>query len=93
MLGQVFANDPVHNNDCVCLFKQFLSSTELTQRPIVTLPFDRLQKLMYQNLCPLPRNVLTRKAITEFRKTAKVISNPPWGLTRGAEFLEKWVWG
>lgn len=69
------------------LCKQFMHSSSLTQQPTLILPFSRLSKLSAQPTKILQRNKLSDRQLNEFRKTARLIAQPPWSLISGAQYL------
>lgn len=80
-------------SDAVLLVKHWISSTTLSQKPMVVLPAAKAAELRWETLPELPasRNELLPRAIHEYRKTAADIAAPPWELTAAAEYLADWV--
>ena len=70
------------------LCKHFMHSSVLTQPPTLLLPAARLQRVSGLPSKLLPRNTLSERQLKEFRKTARLISQPPWSLQRGCEYLQ-----
>ena len=70
------------------LCKQFMHSSTLTQPPTLLLPAARLQRLSGLPDKILSRNKLSDRQLKEFRRTARIISQPPWSLQRGCEYLQ-----
>lgn len=78
-----------HDQDVFLLCKQFMHSTELSQKPLFVLPAGRLSSLQPSGpsmVCP--RNDLGERTRHEFRKTARAIAERPWSLTAAKEYLE-----
>ncbi len=75
-----------HPDDAVLLVKQFLSSSGLSQRPLLIIPVDMLSKLKGP-LMPADRNKLSPKELSEFRSTATKVAAHPWELQRAAGYL------
>ena len=86
-----FSSEQAHPNDCVLLLKQWMSSQELAQPPVLLLPHSRLANLTPDTLVPLERNALASNALKEYRKTAKKIAEKPWNLKEGADYLQDWT--
>ena len=78
---------PVHDSDVILLAKQHISSSELSQPPLLMFPHCLLERLAGQELKPLPRNELPARTIAEFRKTAVAVEAKPWSLHRAATYL------
>ena len=76
------------SQDAILLCKQFLSSTRLSQQPLLLLPNKNLSLL--QSGAPvvhLPTRPFNEKTLHEFRKTASLIQEPPMDLLEGANYL------
>ena len=71
------------------LCKHHMHSSALTQEPILILPASRLGKLAQSPTAVLGRNKFSDRQVAEFRKTARVIAEPPWGLRQAAEYLTR----
>lgn len=80
-------NGQGHPFDIFLICKQFMHSSSLSQSPTLILPFSRLSKLSAQPTKILQRNKLSDRQLSEFRKTARLIAQPPWSLTDGAQYL------
>ena len=90
VVPQEFAGDSPNSRDCVLLLKQWVCSTELAQAPILILPAARLSRLA-GHLTPVPRNVLSKDAIKEYRKTAERVAKTPWNLMDAQRYLFEWT--
>jgi hypothetical protein len=55
------------------LVKHHISSTQLSQPPLLLFPVALLAKLDEKLLKPMERNELSTKELNEFKKTARVI--------------------
>ena len=64
-----------------------MSSHELAQAPLLVFPECMLAHLADRELCTLQRNVLPEATLKEFRKTAELVQQEPWSLTRAAAYL------
>jgi hypothetical protein len=76
------------DDDVILLAKHWMHSTSLCQHPFLLLPATRLQML---DACPvqaMPRNIMTERALREYRKTALAVALAPWRVLRAAEYLE-----
>lgn len=79
-------------HDAICLAKQFMSSSRLSQRPILILPHVNLQKLKSsQPNMPLPTKKFSGDALKEFRKTATKIEQAPYELVEGSNYLRSLI--
>lgn len=80
-------------SDAVLLVKHWISSTMLSQKPMVVLPAAKAAELRWETLADLraSRNELLPRAMAEYRKTAADIAAPPWELKAAAEYLVDWV--
>ena len=77
-----------HGHDAVCLVKQFISSTQLSQQPLLILPFHNLEKLKSSKPTQvLPTKEFNEKSLNEFRKTAGKIEQSPFDLVEGSNYL------
>lgn len=81
----------MQGNDCVALFKRYISSDSLAQAPLLVLPAARLERLKDRTLQPLPRNPLNERSVKEFRKTAEAVRKFPWQLVKASDFLLDWA--
>ena len=85
------ASEGTHPSDCILLLKQWVSSTELAQPPLLVVPHARLKNLSPDGLTPLARNALPENALKEYRKTATKIADEPWRLNEGSHYLQDWA--
>ena len=76
-------------DDVFLLVKQFMWSQCLSQHPILVLPASKLLELPDGPTVSLPRNQLSKRTISEYRKTADVVSQKPWNLNRAALYLKQ----
>jgi hypothetical protein len=79
-----------HPHDVVLLVKHWMHSKTLSQRPIVVLPFELLDKLQGASLKPASKNMMSDRELTEFRKAGRIFAEEPWGMTRTKEYLDEW---
>lgn len=87
-----FKTYPESTEDAILLTKQFISSQELSQPPLLILPVAMLPKLASpQTLQPLARNVLSQREVSEFLRTARIIEAHPWLLSSAANYLRELV--
>jgi hypothetical protein len=72
----------------VCLVKQFMSSTQLSQMPLLILPVQNLKKLQSPKpTAAIPTKSFNEKTLNEFRKTAATIEKSPFDLVEGSNYL------
>jgi hypothetical protein len=71
-----FENYPPHADDAILLVKQYISSCQLSQPPLLVFPVHLLEILGKQPLEPIDRNKMTDRELKEYRKTARVIEGP-----------------
>ena len=77
-----------HPYDAVCLVKQFMSSTQLSQMPLLILPLQNLKKLQSPKpYTAIPTKTFNDKTLNEFRKTAAAIEKSPFDLVEGSNYL------
>ena len=86
-----FKSIPASDDDVIICCKQFWSDQVLSQKPMLLLPASRLQKLRG----PAPTvacrpNKLSARCLREYRNTADKISEAPWNMTEGANYLRGW---
>ena len=79
------------NRDVIMLCKQFWSSDQLAQNPIVALPYKLFETLERGPTKRLPRNTLSETSVAQFLKTAKAVTEEPWHMDRAGHYLEKFV--
>ena len=77
--------------DAVLLLKEFMHSDVLSQQPLLLLPHSLGESLQLANLKIMPRNWMKEKAVQQFLKTAKAVSQDPWKLFKAQAWLEDWV--
>ena len=68
--------------DVILLMKQYMSSSHLSQPPLLLLPAARSSLL--EGAAPtgvLPRNKIEPKTMKKYRKTAEVVGSAPWNMT------------
>ena len=80
-----------HENDAIVLFKEWESSQQLSQRPLVVLPYVQSLRLCGTEPCTNARDTLGDRSVKEFRKTADIIAKKPWALHKAAEWLLSWT--
>ena len=82
-----------HQYDCVLLLKEWESSQSLSQSPLVVLPRNVASRMCETEPQTLRREPLGERSLTEFRKTAHLISDPskPWQLLAAAQWLREWT--
>ena len=74
-----------HPYDAVCLVKQFMSSTQLSHMPLLSLPLQNLKKLQSPKpTTAIPTKTFNDKTLNEFRKTAAAIEKSPFDLVEGS---------
>ena len=79
--------DP-HHRDAILLLKESISSSMLSQPPLLLLPHAHVQNAPPREALEiLPRNVLSERHLKEFRKTADCVEAEPWKLCAGAKYL------
>ena len=83
---QDLPSDPL---DAVLLVKESISSSQLSQQPLLALPSLKVCGLRVSDMEVTARVPLGERVIKEFRKTAKCVSHAPWGLFKAQEWLEK----
>eukprot|EP00435_Cladocopium_sp_Y103_P056732 s693_g19.t1 len=76
-------------SDVFLLCKHYMHSSVLTQEPTLILPASRLGKLAESPTVVLGRNKFSDRQVSEFRKTARQIAEPPWSLRAGSEYLTR----
>ena len=83
---------PTGQLDVAVCIKQFWSSSELVQAPVIVLPGSYLDKV--PNGGPrhiMERNQLSDVQIREYRKTANTVAAEPWSMHRAAKYLNAWL--
>ena len=75
----------------VFLVKQYIGSEVLTQPHEICFPFAGLNHLPQGEFPLSSRQPLSRWQCQEFRKTAELVSEPPWRLHRAASYLRTLV--
>ena len=70
------------------MIKQYMCSTQLSQQPLLLLPFQKLQSLKSPKPTrAIPTKELNAKTVQEFRKTAAKIEQSPFDLMDGSNYL------
>ena len=83
---------PADPRDCVLLTKPFLASRELSQPPVVCLPYAYLSKLDPNGPTNMaPRSKFSELQAKEFQKTATKLSQAPYHLVRCGKYLNAMV--
>ncbi|CAK9057168.1 unnamed protein product [Durusdinium trenchii] len=77
------------DNDCVLLLKHLVNSESLSQPPLIVLP-EAFRSRLQQPVKVLPRNLLADRAKKEFLRTAELVEQDPWLLTKAANALRGW---
>jgi len=86
-----FKEYPEHSNDAILLVKQFMSSRELSQPPMLLFPYQFVKEVAARTLTPVPRKPFTSREKKEFLKTAEFYEQEPWGLKNAAKYLKDLV--
>ena len=78
------------DSDVVLTVKQWMSSVEPSQDPILVLPAETRARLdSAAGLSPMPPNAFSQQTLKEFRKTAELVAQEPWGLLRAQQYLQE----
>ena len=85
--ARVFQDFPKHPNDAILLVKLRICSQELSQPPLVLIPFNLKDELLSRELKPLSRNVMSDREKNEFLKSARTYEKQPWELHEAAKYL------
>ena len=77
--------------DVVLTVKQWMSSVEPSQDPILVLPAETRARLdsAAGPRSPMPPNAFSQQTLKEFRKTAEWVAQEPWGLLRAQQYLQE----
>ena len=75
-------------NDVCLLLKQFMSSAEQSQAPILMMPSATVAKISPELLAPAPLVQMSETEIKEFQKTAEGVAKEPWKLFKAQAFLQ-----
>ena len=90
-IPEVFARVPPDQSDVIMLSKEFWSSEQLSQAPLLFLP-----KVVAESLAPggprqrAERNHLSEEQLKQFRRTAAKVAEHPWNLVRAQQYLSQW---
>ena len=84
------ASEACNPSDCVMLVKQWVSTNELAQLPLLVLPAARLSALSPANLSPMTRNRLHDEHMKQYRRTAHLLGQEPWNYKKAQEYLTSW---
>ena len=79
------------DKDVILLTKKWMTSSQLSQHPLLVLPASRLPRLV--TTCPeavLCCNELSATALSKYRKTADVVEKAPWHMADAARYLREW---
>ena len=91
-MPELFQDEVPCGNDVVLCAKEFWSSSELAQPPCTILPAGYLARLEQDGpKIAMPRNALSDRQVSEFRKTAEAVSAEPWLMHRAADYLTAWL--
>ena len=87
-------SDPTSPNDVLMLVRKYMHSPELSQAPLVVMPAARLALLRSQPPPRvLPREVYSTEQAKSLEKTAKMLEEFPYCLTRAAAYLRRLAYG
>ena len=87
-LGQEIPEEERDDHDAVCLVKQYLHSTQLSQQPLLILPAKNLKNLQSrQPIQAIPTKSFPSETLKEFRKTAAFVEQEPFKLMEGSNYL------
>ena len=81
----------VRDNDAVLLLKEWESSKQLSQPPLVLFPACLIPKLLSNQPAVQPRSLLGQRSIKQYSFTAQRIAKEPWLLTVGSDWLLSWI--
>ena len=89
-----FAGHEPHPRDTILLVKQYMASDELSQQPLLCLPWseDLMARFAEKPVrITIPRSIFSKKQAQEFLRTAKVCEEEPWKLQKAAKYLRNLV--
>ena len=75
------------DNDVVLILKESLSSTRMSQKPLLVLPVSVASSVDPKDLKPALRNDLGERTRKEYRKTATSVALEPWLLLKAQRYL------
>ena len=78
-----------HPRDVILLLKESISSSRLSQRPLLVLPAVLTDQLSVKDLEVSAPVDLGTRALKEFRKTADAVEKPPWNLVLASNWLRR----
>jgi hypothetical protein len=86
-----FDLDP-EQDDILLLTKDRISSQKLAHKPLLLLPAAIIREFAadygdFSQLTHVEPNLLGDRVVNEFRKTAQLVSQPPWNLLRACAYL------
>ena len=76
-----------HPNDVILMCKESISSSTLSQRPLLVLPYVVANKISADALQPAQRIPFSEGVLREYRKTAAAITKAPWNLLTASAWL------
>ena len=84
-----WAKLPSDERDVILIVKQFISSPEKSQDPILVLPLAAAATSNPIQMKVTPRNRMNEETLKQLRKTASAVAAQPWGLLKASAWLEK----
>ena len=82
-----------HPKDVILLVKAYMASGELSQEPLLCLPYSEELRERFGSgrppATPVRRHVFSQQQTREFLRTAKLMEEKPWELSRAAAYLRK----
>ncbi|CAJ1443835.1 unnamed protein product [Effrenium voratum] len=79
----------VDDQDAILLTKHWMSSSHLSQNPILLVPKAQVKAVQPADGPPhtLPNNEMTDSQRQQFERTAKFVEKPPWHMTDASDYL------